>query len=317
MICNNMVKMDSKCIVCNNKLSHSNLDLFDTRYGISGSYTIHDCPTCNLMCTANPPQSTVLRKYYEEYYNYPSEKKGGYIKLRELFFSSLLYKVFLMLDGDISFYSIKGSGRLLDVGCNEGRGLHFYNKNGFDAEGLEINQKAADSARRRGFVVHTQQMEDFHPNVLYDVVVLSNVLEHSPGPVKMLRNINRVLKPGGRVWISCPNNGSWLRRVFGKYWINWHVPFHIFHFSERSLKLLLEKSGFRIKCIRYETPGLWVSQSIIARLLSKKGEPTRHLRNPYLIGGLMGIVRFILFPFLWLGNVFGWGDCVIVMAVKE
>ena len=44
---------------------------------------------------------------------------------------------------------------LLDVGCNEGRGLTMYAGNGFQAEGLELNRVAADAARQKGFVVVT------------------------------------------------------------------------------------------------------------------------------------------------------------------
>ena len=45
----------------------------------------------------------------------------------------------------------------------------------------------------------------------YDVAVLSNVLEHALDPAVMLCDVARILKPGGEVWISCPNAASWLR----------------------------------------------------------------------------------------------------------
>ena len=42
--------------------------------------------------------------------------------------------MWLAVDGDISFHSVNGSGRLLDVGCNEGRGMMLFKKNGFDVD---------------------------------------------------------------------------------------------------------------------------------------------------------------------------------------
>ena len=45
----------------------------------------------------------------------------------------------LILEGDFSFHRPKGTGRLVDIGCNEGRGLKIYSRNGFQAEGLELN----------------------------------------------------------------------------------------------------------------------------------------------------------------------------------
>jgi len=67
----------------------------------------------------------------------------------------------MALDGDISFHSRRGQGRLLDVGCNKGRGLLIYQHNGFSPEGLELNEKAAQDARKAGFTVHTQTLEEF------------------------------------------------------------------------------------------------------------------------------------------------------------
>lgn len=51
------------------------------------------------------------------------------------------------------------------------------------------------------FVVYTKLLEKFEPKEPFDVVVLSNVLEHSLNPKKMLQHVRRILKPGGRVWI--------------------------------------------------------------------------------------------------------------------
>jgi hypothetical protein len=145
---------------------------------------------------------------------------------------------------------------------------------------------------------------------------LSNVVEHSLNPREMLEDVNRILAPGGQVWISCPNNESWLRRVFGRSWINWHVPFHISHFSAETLRNLLVEAGFRDVETRQITPALWVAQSCIAWLFARKGRKNGNLRNPFLTLFLMVITRFVLFPALWLGNRIGRGDCLLVVARK-
>ena len=106
------------------------------------------------------------------------------------------------------------------MGCNEGRGLRIYKQNRFLAERLELNERAAAEARKRGFRVFTDSLETFHSEQLYDVVVLSHVLEHSLKPREMLTHVARILKPDGQVWISCPNIESWQRDVFGRYWLN-------------------------------------------------------------------------------------------------
>jgi hypothetical protein len=50
---------------------------------------------------------------------------------------------------------------------------------------------------------------------------------------------------GVRVWISCPNSESWLRRTFGRSWVNWHVPFHVSHFSSGTLRQLLAETRYK------------------------------------------------------------------------
>lgn len=167
-----------------------------------------------------------------------------------------------------------------------------------------------------GFTVHTQTLEEFKPENPFDIVVLSNVLEHAPNPKEMLKNVSRVLKLCGQIWISCPNSQSWLRKLFGRAWINWHVPFHLFHFSNKTLGQLLQFSGFKITELKYITPCHWMSQSIVAAISARRGRKTRHLRSPLLVACLMIFCRFILFPLLWVGTLTRHGDCLVVEARK-
>jgi hypothetical protein len=132
----------------------------------------------------------------------------------------------------------------------------------------------------------------------------------------MLLDVHRILAAGGQVWISCPNNQSWLRRTFGRSWINWHVPFHISHFSPATLRRLLEETGYAKIEIRQITPALWVAQSLIAFLFAKRGSKTWQLRNPFLTLLFMMTARLLAFPVLWFGNLRGRGDCLQVVATK-
>lgn len=290
--------------------------VFDTRFGIKTPYVISKCKVCNLEQTAPLPNQKELNGLYERFYNFSGERNTRYTQLRAKFINSFFYRIWLAIDGDISFHLASGAGSLLDVGCNEGRGLEFYQKHGFSAEGLELNSKAAGVARGKGFVVHGSTLEGFSTDKKYDVVVLSNVLEHSLSPADMLQSIHRLLNPGGQVWISCPNSQSWLRSAFGRFWINWHVPFHVVHFSSDTLREVLKKSRFEVLEMTQETPALWVSHSIIAGLFAKPGQPTSQLRSAVLVATLILLIRGLLFPLLWLGNLSKQGDCLVVVARK-
>ena len=305
------------CVSCKARLVDSIADVYDTRFGIEEPYAIAVCTRCGLEQTKPLPSQDGLNRLYETYYNFSGESNTRYTRIRAWFINSFIYKIWLAIDGDISFHRMSGSGSLLDVGCNEGRGLEFFQSHGFFVEGLELNSNAAEVARSKGFTVYGSTLEGFTTENKYDVVVLSNVLEHSLNPVSMLQHIRRLLNTNGQVWISCPNSQSWLRSVFGRYWINWHVPFHIVHFSPETLSVVLKKSQFEIVKMRQETPALWVAHSIIARVFAKPCKPTRQLRSAALLSLLILLIRGLLFPLLWLGNLSKRGDCLVVVARKN
>lgn len=306
-----------RCINCGEEFACvTQNNVWDTRFGIEQEFQICRCESCTLEQTVPLPSQEGLNELYEKFYNFSGERNTSYTRLRAKFINSFIYRVWLAVDGDISFNLAKGKGNLLDVGCNEGRGLEFYKNHGFLAEGLELNSLAAEVARSKGFVVHGCTLEEFKTDKKYDVVVLSNVLEHSLNPADMLRAIHGLLNPNGQVWISCPNSQSWLRSAFGRFWINWHVPFHVVHFSSKTLRDILSTTQFAVVEMRQETPALWVSHSIIARLFAKPGQPTLQLRSAMLVALLILLMRSLLFPLLWLGNLSKHGDCLVVIARK-
>ena len=305
--------MSPACLVCGGA-THSVLDeVTDNRFGSPGVWNILRCDGCGLEQTAPRPGPVELKQLYETYYNYGGESGTTYTGWRERFLMSPLYQLMLKLDGDVSFHAERGSGRLLDVGCNEGRGLVLYRRNGFKPEGLELNARAAEVARSRGFMVYESDLGSLKPSLPFDRIVLSNVLEHMLDPKATLAEIRRLLAPGGEVWISLPNRRSWFRSMFGRTWINWHVPFHITHFDGDTLSRLLRESGFAVVSLKNVTPGLWVAQSIIAWLLP--GKP-KALRSAPLVAGLFLVARGLFFPLLWLGNQLGRGDCLVIKGRK-
>ena len=310
------IEPQKQCFHCGSALMVSEPDLFDSRFGIPVAYRAAVCSSCGLEQLTPLPTQEELKELYESHYNFGGERDTAYTVLRHYFLFSPLYHLWMAIDGDISFHGVSGRGALLDVGCNEGRGLQFYRRNGWQAEGLELNENAAGVARSMGFTVHTALIADFTPSTLYDVIVLSNVLEHSLNPREMLQHVKRLLKPGGHVWISCPNGNSLFRKIFGRFWINWHVPFHIAQFSPGTLRRVLLDSGFADPTVHQETPALWVAHSLIARLCAEPGKPTTLLRNPLLIMLLIALVRGTLFPLLWLFNRLERGDCLVVAARK-
>lgn len=288
--------------------------LFDDRFGAPGAFAIMACAGCGLEQTWPRPQEEELKGLYERFYNAGIRPDSAYRSLRERFFTSGLYRLWLKWDGDMGFHGRRGAGRLLEVGCNEGRGLRLYARNGFQVEGLELNEAAAAAARQRGFPVHTAALDRFRPAAPYDVVVLANVLEHAWDPVTMLAQVRRLLPPTGQVWISCPNAAGLWRRVFGRIWVNWHAPYHLWHFSPVTLREVLKRAGFDIASLQTYTPALWLAQSLCIGLAARPGRTNRVMRSAPVAAGLTLMARALVLPwFRHLDREFR-GDCLIVTA---
>jgi len=288
--------------------------LFDSRFGAPGTYAILQCATCGLEQTWPRPSEGELKGLYERFYNAGISPDSAYRGLRERFFTSGLYRLWLRWDGDMGFHGRRGTGRLLDVGCNEGGRLSLYADNGFQVEGLELNESAAALARQRGFQVHTAPLGQFRPREPFDVVVLANVLEHAWDPVQMLAEVRRLVRPQGEVWISCPNAASLWRRVFGRSWVNWHVPYHLWHFSPATLQMVLKRAGYEITALDTFTPALWMAQSLCVSLAAREGRTNRMMRSAPVAAMLTLMARVLILP--WFGHLDRdrTGDCLIVTA---
>lgn len=157
------------------------------------------------------------------------------------------------------------SPRVLDVGAGRGDFLHAAQLEGVtDVVGLELSVAMASFAREKfGIEIHTQTIEDYAPTCEkpFDVVVLNAVLEHVYNPATFIEAVARVTKPGGLVYVDVPAEpnlltmvGNMANRLRGNPAVfnlqpTWE-PFHVFGFSPRTLRILLEKYGYSVDSVR-------------------------------------------------------------------
>jgi SAM-dependent methyltransferase len=83
-------------------------------------------------------------------------------------------------------------------------------------------------------------------NPPYDAVLMFHVIEHSPEPYELLRDVASILRPGGLLCIRTPNARSWLSTVCGRTWEWLSPPAHIVLFSPAALVSSMENSGFHL-----------------------------------------------------------------------
>jgi hypothetical protein len=117
----------------------------------------------------------------------------------------------------------------------------------WERHGVEISEYAAERAAAHGAIVSGDLQSACYPDAWFDFVTLYHVIEHMEDPVAELREIRRVLKPGGWLVIGTPNFDSACARRFGDRFRMLHDKTHISLFSAESLRRLLEDHGFAVE----------------------------------------------------------------------
>lgn len=154
----------------------------------------------------------------------------------------------------IDFY--KTNGRFLDIGCGLGLGLAYAHALGFELYATEYDPVSIDFVKSK-FDVQAFQgdlLDAKYPDNYFDFIYISHVIEHVLDPINYLKEMHRVLKPGGILAIGTPDISSNLYkwyRVFKMMTLS--VPLvidgleHTFIFPKNLLYKVCKNQGFNIK----------------------------------------------------------------------
>lgn len=224
-------------------------------------FKIVRCTNCGLVYLNPRPVKEIIGRYYPvgSYYSYQdfTDKKLNYrewlkqASLEGYYNSKNIFKKFLswlLVRNFMIVVPKEKKGRLLDVGCGSGEFLNQMKNFGWEAFGVEINQESADMGNKRGLNIFCGELGgvDF-PQNYFDVVVLSQTLEHVYSPGAYLEKIYRLLKEGGLLIIGVPNIDCLEIQIFGRNCHALDVPRHLHFFTIASLRNYLEKYGFEVE----------------------------------------------------------------------
>jgi 2-polyprenyl-3-methyl-5-hydroxy-6-metoxy-1,4-benzoquinol methylase len=135
----------------------------------------------------------------------------------------------------------------LDIGCSTGRVLKLAATMGFTVTGLDYSKWAVEQCQALGFDVRGGSLLGQWPNdSLFDVLHCSHVIEHVPDPVAYLKEMHRLMKPGGQLMLAFPNYASLPRLLLQKKWGTWCLDSHLWQFTASQMQRLLRAQGFGI-----------------------------------------------------------------------
>jgi SAM-dependent methyltransferase len=188
-------------------------------------FEIVSCDACGFKFTNPRPTMQNIGGYYgDDYYSYQLPIDRVSAKL----------------------FSTKNKARFLDYGCGAGHKLIEKMNQGYEAYGVELDDKARQIGRTLGLDIRPAKMDriDFVDDY-FDEIHINNVLEHLHRPTAIIAEAFRCLKRGGRLWIEVPNIESFDSKLFGDMWRHLDVPLHLNHFGPQSLRFLLHKYDFK------------------------------------------------------------------------
>jgi 2-polyprenyl-3-methyl-5-hydroxy-6-metoxy-1,4-benzoquinol methylase len=262
-----IAKVDVPCVHCG---SHDDELMWtgrehEYRDTTDESFSFVRCRQCGLVrLNPRPDVSELHRIYPSNYYAYnllaheSSGKLGFTDRMKKRMYQQRVETVAGRLGK-------AGRIRLLDVGCADGRLLDWYGESSVGADlethGIEINESAAETARRRGHRVVTGRFEIDHELEAgtFDLILAAHVIEHVDDPKRFAVRAAELLAPGGLFVVATPNWNSADARRLKEHWGGNHFPRHWTLYDENTLGWLADTVGLTVERIEYQpNPIFWI-----------------------------------------------------------
>jgi 2-polyprenyl-3-methyl-5-hydroxy-6-metoxy-1,4-benzoquinol methylase len=291
----------ARCLLCGAQATALYRNVPDLLVGSPGAWNVLRCTAadCGALTLSPQPSGQVMADAYKDYFThdegipipqgigirnrarrafqqrvlgYPFGGNGVDVPLGRLYGLSPIRREVALRE--LFYVSYVPGGRLLEVGCGNGRQLERLAQAGWKVEGLDFDERAVQTARKLGLDVKTGDLESArYPDAHFDAVILSHVIEHVPDPVGLLAECRRVLRPGGQLVLATPNSDSWGHRSFGKAWLGLDPPRHLLVFTPRALARAAQRAGFAeaLTTTKAIASGGWFLASVWrARALSER-----------------------------------------------
>ncbi len=257
-------------------------DAQDQFFGYGESFNFLECGECSALVLDPRPAPTEIGRYYEGYYPdatlarlrqraEQNKRVGTTGKLRALGTLKRLRKLGAETNADM---------KLLDVGCGLGAfGGAMGRLTDMKVQGVDFSAECQAFAEEiHGLPVDVGELVDQqYPDGSFDYVTSWHYLEHVYDPAAEIKEMARVLKPGGWFVSETPTPDIWYR-VFKKRWFYLMPPTHLLHYRPATMKKLVEDAGLVVEHIARP----WVPGELAGSLM--------------LTAGLNGFVPKVLAP---------------------
>ncbi len=264
----------------------------DLMYDLRLRYDYFACPACACVFQHPMPDLATIATFYpDDYMVFDEEKRTreagplrrallrrmrGYAHLPAALPYRLLAAVLAPFQQPTT-PAWEGGGRMLDVGCGNGRFLNSMRAFGWTVEGVEFSAAGVRSARLSGLTVHHGDLASAgFADACFDLVTARHVIEHIPEPQPFMAELARILRPGGRLVIETPRSDALGRRWFDTRWYANDVPRHLVLFTPENLERLGAAHGLRRTALLSETtPKIFLNS--LDYVIGNRGKPSKKI----------------------------------------
>lgn len=278
--------MYSKCRICGDEAEHGIYHVKEMFWGTGQEFTYFMCDKCQCIQIMEVPEH--LDEFYgQEYYSFNKPK------LQE------------PAGGE------RIETRILDVGCGAGKWLaEKYAQGHVNLYGCDPFIESDISYEP---CIHIKKCTIHEMSGQFDLIRLSDSLEHMADPLETLISVRRLLDENGMCLISIPVIPNAAYDVCREYWYEWDAPRHLFIHSVKSMEYLCRKAGLRIESIHFNSRDL----QFISSLLYQRGIPYME-QTDEVIKKAFSQEELIKFAELTAQlNENGYGDHAVFGIVKE
>lgn len=233
-------------------------------------FTLVKCDECGLRYLSRVPDEDEIEKYYTNTYFYERTDRG-YNNYFSQEVRNEVERVFRLNLKDLGFLDFEktlgGKKNSLDIGCAAGYFVNYLKEAGWESMGVDISGDCVRFAVANELDVKSGNYLKLDFPQKFNLITLWATIEHMHHPDLVLEKAYNDLKNGGMIYIStCRAGGINFMRLFGENWRYYNFPEHIYFFSYRNLKRLLNASGFRITGYKTYGSNLGKSGSFLRRV---------------------------------------------------
>jgi len=296
------------CPICGNR---EYIVLFrgaiDRMHGIAGTFRYVKCKNCEHVYLNPRPEIDSLKRFYPISYNlHQALKKRQDSPITR--FTSPIKRAGKLL----RMYADKHA-YVLDIGCGRGDFLDNLRRlTGCQCFGIDFSDNAAKIAKELYSidVFRGQFLDARYPDKSFNLITMWWYLEHDPNPLKTLSKCKNLLKDDGMLVFSVPNYASLNAKLFKAKWYHLDAPRHLSIYSPKTVKFLLEKSGFRLYRMEWDRSTWGLTGSLQYLFLG------RSYNAPFNISENMAL-RMLSLPITFISSLIKMSDTITIYAVKD